>query len=132
MAELRRRVASEPPADPRTWIDRASLFALERVAAELAGAGVTTPLRLNGARRVLRHDTLLVSESAELGARARLLGALAGSGSPSSIALGAALHHTGLLTELVGPRDTRRLRSATRSLPVAAQAFIEALRRAAH
>jgi len=132
MAELRERVATEPAADPRTWLDRASLFAHERVAAELAGAGATTPLRLNSARRVLRHDTLMVSESAELAARTRLLAALAGRGAPTSIAVGAILLHTGLLTEVVGPRDTRRLRLAVRTLPRSAQTFIAALRQPAY
>jgi hypothetical protein len=132
MAELRERVASEPAAGPRTWFDRASVFAHERVAAELAGAGATTPLRLNTARRVLRHDTLLVCEPAELAARDRLFSALAGRGTPTSIALGAALLHTGLLTEVAGPRDTRRLRARVRTLPRPAQTFLAALRQPAY
>src|SRR5262245_41450420 len=52
MAELRERVRNGTPDDPWGWFDRAGVFALERVSAELAGAGVTTPLRLSGARRL--------------------------------------------------------------------------------
>jgi hypothetical protein len=128
MAELRERVLASPPDDPWGWFDRAAVFALERVSAELAGGGVTTPLRLSRARRLFRHDTLIVSESAELAARDRLLAALAGEGSPESIALGALLHHTRLLTEVVGRRETRRLEASIRTLPAAAQTFIAVLR----
>jgi hypothetical protein len=128
MAELRARVAESAPDDPWGWFDRAAVFALERVSAELAGAGVTTPLRLSGARRLLRHDTLLVAHSAEDAARARLLAALAGSGTPVSISLAAILQHTGLLVEVAGRRDTRRLESAVRGLPASAQAFLAVLR----
>jgi len=128
MAELRGRVLDGTPDDPWGWFDRAAVFALERVSAELAGAGVTTPLRLSGARRLLRHDTLIVADSAEDAARARLLAALAGSGTPESIALGAILLHTGLLGEIVGPRQTRRRESSVRTLPASAQAFLAVLR----
>jgi hypothetical protein len=128
MAELRERVLASPPDDPWGWFDRAAVFALERVSAELAGGGVTTPLRLSRARRLFRHDTLIVSESAELAARERLLAALAGDGSPESIALGAILQHTRLLTEVVGRRQTRHLEASVRTLPVAAQTFIAVLR----
>ncbi|WP_028062954.1 GPP34 family phosphoprotein [Solirubrobacter soli] len=128
MADLRSRVLEATPDDPWGWFDRAALFALERVSAELAGAGVTTPLRLSGARRLLRHDTLIVAESAEDAARARLLAALTGAGTSSSIALGAILLHIGLLDEIVGRRDTRRLESAVRGLPSSAQAFLAVLR----
>src|SRR3954454_19593866 len=51
MAELRERVLAGTPDDPGGWFERAAVFALERVSAELAGAGVTTPLRLSRARR---------------------------------------------------------------------------------
>jgi hypothetical protein len=132
MAELRSRVLEGTPDDPWGWFDRAAVFALERVSAELAGAGVTTPLRLSGARRLLRHDTLIVAESAEDGARTRLLAALTGSGTPESIALGAILLHTGLLTEVVGRRETRRLESSVRALPAAAQTFLAVLRDQRH
>jgi hypothetical protein len=128
MAELRARVAESTPDDPWGWFDRAAVFALERVSAELAGAGVTTPLRLSGARRLLRHDTLIVAESAEEAARARLLAALTGSGTRTSIALGAILLHTGLLVEVAGRRDTRRLESGVRDLSASAQAFLTVLR----
>jgi hypothetical protein len=128
MAELRSRVLAGTPDDPWGWFDRAAVFALERVSAELEGAGVTTPLRLSGARRLLRHDTLIVAESAENAVRERLSGALAGAGSPESIALGAILLHTGLLTEIAGRRDTRRLEASVRDLPAAAQAFLAVLR----
>jgi hypothetical protein len=128
MAELRGRVLDSAPDDPWGWFDRAAVFALERVSAELAGAGVTTPLRLSGARRLLRHDTLIVADSAEDAARVRLLTALAGQGSPESIALGAILLHTGLLAEVVGRRETRRLESSVRTLPPSAQAFLTVLR----
>ena len=69
-----------------------------------------------------------MSESAELAARERLLAALAGDGSPESIALGALLHHTRLLTEVVGRRETRHLEASVRTLPAAAQTFIAVLR----
>jgi hypothetical protein len=128
MAELRSRVLDGPPDDPWGWFDRTAVFALERVSAELAGADVITPLRLSRARRQFRHDTLIVSESAELSARRRLLQALAGAGSPESVALGAILLHTNLLTELMGRRDTRRLEHAVRDLPAAAQVFLSVLR----
>jgi hypothetical protein len=128
MAELRERVLTGTPDDPWGWFDRAAVFALERVSAELAGAGVTTPLRLSGVRRLLRHDTLIVAEPAEAAARARLLAALAGKGLPQSIALGAILLHTGLLAEIVGRRETRRLESSVRELPPAAQIFLAVLR----
>ena len=45
-----------------------------------------------------------------------------------SIALGAILHDLGLLTELVGRRETRRLDAAIRTLPPAAQIFLAVLR----
>jgi hypothetical protein len=128
MAELRERVLTGTPADPWSWFDRAAGLALERVSAELDGAGVTTPLRLSRARRQFRHDTLIVSQSAESAARARLLAALAGEGTPESIALGAILLHTSLLTEVVGPRETRRLEASVRTLPATAQIFIAVLR----
>ena len=128
MAELRERVLTERPDDPWGWFDRAAVFALERVSAELAGAGVTTPLRLSGARRQFRHDTLIVSESAEVAARRRLLSALSGSDRPSSIALGAILLHTGLLDEVAGRRDPRRLEASVRTLAPAAQTFLAVLR----
>jgi Golgi phosphoprotein 3 GPP34 len=128
MAELRSRVLEGTPDDPWGWFDRAAVFALERVSAELAGADVTTPLKLSSARRRLRHDTLIVSESAERAARRRLLDALAGSGSPESVALAAILLHTGLLSELAGRRETRRLEASVRDLPAAAQAFLSVLR----
>ena len=128
MAELRSRVLDGTPDGPWGWFDRAAVFAPERVSAELAGAGVTTPLRLSRARRLFRHDTLIVAASAEDAARDRLLAALAGTGTPESIALGAILLHTGLLGEVVGRRDTRRLESAVRELPSAAQVFLAVLR----
>jgi hypothetical protein len=128
MAELRLRVLNATPEDPRVWLDRAARFALERVSAELAGAGVITPLRLSGARRLLRHDTLIVADSAEDAARGRLVAALSGNGTRESIALGAILLHTGLLDEVVGRRKTRRLESSVRALPASAQAFLAVLR----
>ncbi len=69
-----------------------------------------------------------MAASAEDAARDRLLAALAGTGTPESIALGAILLHTGLLGEVVGRRDTRRLESAVRELPSAAQVFLAVLR----
>ena len=128
MAELRERVLSGAPDNPWGWFDRAAVFALERVSAELAGAGVTTPLRLSRARRLFRHDTLLVSASAESAARQRLFAAIAGQGTTESIALGAILHRTGLLTEIVGHRGTRRLEAAVRTLRPAPQVFLAALK----
>ena len=128
LAELRERVLDSAPDDPWGWFDRAAEFALERVSAELAGAGVTTPLRLSRGRRTFRHETLIVAESAELAARERLLAALAGQGTRASIALGATLHHTGLLAEVIGPRDTHRLEAAIRTLDPAPQAFLAVLR----
>jgi hypothetical protein len=128
MAELRERVLVSPPLDPWSWFDRAAVFAVERVSAELDGAGCTTPLRLSRARRIFRHDTLIVSEAAEFAARSRLLAAMAGEGSPPSIALGAILHHTDLLTEVAGRRDTRRLEADVRTLPPAAQTCLAVLR----
>jgi hypothetical protein len=131
MAELRERVLVSPPDDPSGWFSRAAVFALQRASAELDGAGVTTPLRLSGAPRVFRHDTLIVSETAEQAARLRLLSALAGHGSPESIALAAILHHTRLLTEFAGLRETRRLEASVRTLPAATRTFLAALRREA-
>jgi hypothetical protein len=128
MAELRQRVLASTPDDPWGWFDRAAVFALERVSAELAGAGVTTPLRLSRARRLFRHDTLIVSQSAESAARQRLFAAIAGQGTPESIALGAILHRTGLLTEIVGRRETRRLEVAVRTLGPVPQVFLAVLR----
>jgi hypothetical protein len=128
MAQLRSRVLDATPDDPWGWFERAAVFALERVSAELAGAGVTTPLRLSGARRLFRHDTLIVAASAEDAARARLLAALSGKGAPESIALGALLVRAGLLEEVVGRRDTHRLESSVRDLPSAAQIFLAVLR----
>jgi hypothetical protein len=128
MAELRERVLAATPDDPWGWFDRAAVFALERVSAELDAAGVTTPLRLSRGRRLFRHDTLLVSESAETAARERLFLALAGAGTPESIAVGAILRHTGLLDEIVGRRDTRRLEASVRRLPAAAQVFLAVLK----
>jgi hypothetical protein len=128
MAELRARVLAGPPDDPSGWFDRASVFALERVSAELAGAGVTLPLRLSRARRVFRHDTLIVSEPAESAARQRLFAALAGHGTSQSIALVAILLHTGLLTEVAGRREPRRLMAAARTLDPACQTFLAFLR----
>ena len=112
MAELRSRVLAATPDEPWGWFDRAAGFALERVTDELDAAGVTTPLRLSNTRRMLRHDTLIVSASAEDAARERLLDALAGRGTQSSIALGAILHRLELLEEVVGRRDARRLQVA--------------------
>jgi hypothetical protein len=128
MAELRERVLARTPAEPWSWFEGTAVLALERVSAELAGAGVTTPLRLSRARRMFRHDTLIVSEAAEFAARQRVLAALAGEGGRASIALGAILLHTGLLTEIVGGRDTRRLASAVRGLDRAPQLLLAALR----
>jgi hypothetical protein len=127
LADLRSRVLAGPSEGPWGWFERTAEFALERVSAELAGAGVTTPLRLSRARRMLRHDTLIVSDSAELAARERLLAALSGAGSRESIALGAVLLHSGLLTEVVGRRDTRRLQSAARLLEPDVRALLAAL-----
>ncbi len=117
MAELRERVLAAPPDDPWGWFDRAAGFALERVTEELETAEVTTPLRLSRAPRVFRHDTLLVSPSAEEAALGRLLDALAGRGTPPSIALGALLHPLGLLEELAGSRGPRRLPVSTHAPP---------------
>jgi hypothetical protein len=128
MAQLRSRVLAGTPDHPWGWFERAAAFAAEQVSAELEGAGLTTPLRLSRARRLLRHATLLVSESAEDAARERLSRALAGHGSPESIALGAILLHTGLLPEIAGRRDTRRLEASVRGLPAAAQIFLAVLR----
>jgi len=128
MAELRERVLAGTPDDPWGWFDRAAVFALERVSAELDGADVTTPLRLSGVRRRLRHDTLIVSGSAWDAARERLLAALAGDGTAASIALGAILLHTGLLADVAGRRDTRRLEASVRGLPPAARTFLAVLR----
>jgi hypothetical protein len=125
MAELRSRVLVATPDEPWGWFDRAAGFALERVSGELDAAGVTTPLRLSNTRRMLRHDTLIVSASAEDAARERLLDALAGRGTQSSIALGAILHRLELLEELVGRRDARRLRVTT--LAPAAQVLLAVL-----
>ena len=123
MAELRMRVLAATPDDPWGWFGRAAEFALDRVTAELDGVGVTTPLRLSGARRVFRHNTLIVAESAEAAARARLLDALAGVGTPCSIALAAVFEHLGLLEEVAG----RRGRVSVRTLPPAAQTFLAVL-----
>lgn len=128
LADLRLRVLDGPPDGPWGWFERTGELALERVSAELAGAGVTTPLRLSRARRTFRHDTLIVSESAEFAARERLLAALAGSGERESIVLGAILLHTGLLTEVAGRRDTRRLRASVRRLDRAPRTFLAVLR----
>jgi hypothetical protein len=128
MAELRERALASPPDEPRAWFQRTAVFALERVSAELDGAGVTTPLRLSGARRDFRHDTLIVSPTAERAARSRLLSALAGHGSSNSIALAAILHHTRLLTDIAGLRETRRLEASVRTLPAAARTFLAVLR----
>jgi hypothetical protein len=126
MAELRARVAAAVPDEPWGWFDRAAGFALERVSTELASAGLTTPLRLSNTRRMLRHDTLIVSTSAEDAARRRLLDALAGRGSPSSIALAAILERLELLEEVSGARrDTRRLQVGT--LAPAAQVLLSVL-----
>ena len=126
MAELRLRVQTATPDEPWGWFDRAAGFALERVTAELDAAGVTTPLRLSNTRRMLRHDTLIVSASAEDAARERLLDALAGRGTQSSIALGAILTRLELLEEVVGARcDARRLQ--VRTLAPAAQALLTVL-----
>ena len=75
---------------------------------------------------MLRHDTLIVSASAEDAARGRLLDALAGRGTQSSIALGALLSRLELLEEIVGRRcDARRLQ--VRTLAPAAQALLTVL-----
>ena len=125
MAELRARVQAAPPDEPWGWFDRAAGFALESVTEELEAAGVTTPLWLSRARRVFRHDTLLVSPSAEEAAHERLHDALAGRGTQASIAVGALLDRLGLLEEVTGRREPRRLQVAT--LAPAAQAFLTAL-----
>jgi hypothetical protein len=125
MAELRKRVLVAPPDEPWSWFDRAAGFALERVTGELEAAGVITPVRLSRARRAFRHDTLLVAPSAEEAALARLQEALAGRGAPSSIALGALLDRLGLLEEVTGRREPRRLQVST--LAPAAQAFLTAI-----
>ena len=67
MAELRARVMSGPPESPRTWIERAALFAPTKVAAELVAAGVASPLE----RRFARRFTLSVDARAEAAARRR-------------------------------------------------------------
>jgi Golgi phosphoprotein 3 (GPP34) len=128
MAELRSRVLLSTPADPRGWFDRAAAFALDRVSAELEVAGLTTPLRLSRARRSFRHETLIVSQSAESAALERLLAAVAGHGTPSSIALGAILHHCEELAPLVGRWSTRRLAASVRTLPPAAQTLLAVLK----
>jgi hypothetical protein len=124
MAELRSRVLDSPPDDPWGWFERAADFAHDRVSAELDACDLTTPLRLSRARRVFRHETLIVSETAESEARSRLLLALAGRGAPSSIALGAILHSCGELDGIVGRRSTRGLEASIRTLPAAAQTFL--------
>ena len=77
---------------------------------------------------MFRHETLIVSESAESAARDRLLAALAGDGVASSIALGAILHYCDELAPLVGRRSTRRLEASVRTLPAAAQTFLSVLK----
>lgn len=128
MADLRSFVLRSTPDDPWGWFDRAAAFALDRSAAELDACGLTTPLRLSRARRIFRHETLIVSESAESAASERLLAALAGHGSPPSIALGATLHYCDELIPLVGLRETRRLEASIRTLPAAAQTLLSVLR----
>lgn len=128
MAELRARVAAATPDDPWGWFDRAAAFALDRVCAELHAAGVTTPLKLTRARRRFRHDTLLVTEAAEAGARERLHAALAGAGTPESTALAALLSHTGLLGEVSARRDMRHVDASVRTLAPAPRAFLAALK----
>lgn len=125
MAELRSRVLAATPDEPWGWFDRAAGFALERVTEELDAAGVTTPLRLSNTRRMLRHDTLIVTAAAEDAARERLLDALAGRGTPSSIALAAILDRLELLEEVVGRCDARRLQVGT--LAPAAQVLLGVL-----
>jgi hypothetical protein len=127
MAELRSRVLDSAPDDPWGWFDRAAVFALDRIAAELDACGLTTPLRLSRARRSFRHETLIVSETAESEAHERVLTALAGRGTPPSIALGAILHHCDELNEVVGRRSTRQLEASIRTLPPAAQTFLAVL-----
>jgi hypothetical protein len=127
MAELRERVLAGTADDPRGWFERAGGFALAGVSAELAAAGVTTRLRLSHARRQFRHDTLVVSESAESAARQRLFAALAGHGTRPSIALVAILLHTGLLPEIAGLRRTGRLMAAVRTLDPGSQTFLAVL-----
>jgi hypothetical protein len=128
MAELRSRVLLSTPEDPWGWFDRAAVFALDRVSAELGACDLTTPLRLSRARRVFRHETLIVSESAEAAALERLLDAVAGHGTPPSIALGAILHYCDELAPLVGRRSTRALETSVRTLPDAAQIFLAVLK----
>jgi hypothetical protein len=128
MHELRSRVLDAAPDAPSGWFDRTAGFALDGIAAELAACDLTTPLRLSRARRVFRHETLIVSESAEAAALERLLDALAGHGAPPSIALAAVLHACDELEPLVGRRSTRRLDAAVATLPAAAQTFLAVLR----
>ncbi len=128
MAELRSRVLVSTPDDPWGWFDRAAVFALDRISTELDAAGLTTPLRLSRARRTFRHETLIVSETAESEAHQRLLAALAGHGTPSSIALGAILHYCDEFVPLVGRRSTRQLEASIRTLPAAAQTCLAVLK----
>jgi hypothetical protein len=128
MAELRSQVLLSTPDEPWAWFDRAAVFALDRISAELGACDLTTPLRLSRARRVFRHETLIVSESAESAALDRLLAALAGHGTPPSIALGAILHSCDELVPPAGRRSTRRLDASIRTLPAAAQTFLAVLK----
>jgi hypothetical protein len=128
MAELRSQVLVSAPGDPWSWFDRAAVFAVDRIAAELGACDLTTPLRLSRARRVFRHETLIVSDSAEAAAFERLLDALAGHGTAPSIALGAILDRCDELEPLVGRRSARRLDASVATLPAAAQTFLAVLR----
>jgi hypothetical protein len=81
LADLRAHVLEAPAAAPRIWIERAAVFAPERIAIELITAGAAEPLP----RRFARQVALSVDVHVESDALARSL-------DPSSPALAATLY----------------------------------------
>jgi len=130
LADLRRRIEAVSPDTPQGWLERAMVYAPDRVRDELLATGAVAPAAAGLLQIVRRRAFEVVDDAALAAARGRARAGLVAHG-PREVALAGLLRETELFGRANGGppsrREGRALDAAITELPVAAQAILATL-----